>query len=51
MGDDPEAKDLAIRSREVVPGIVEGSYSLTQLRAVDLFVFVLMGRLGHPIYL
>jgi hypothetical protein len=46
-----EAKGLDIKYRELSPGVVEGSYSLEHLQAVQFFLFVLEGTLGHAIYL
>jgi len=47
----PEAKGLDIKYRELSPGVVEGAYSLEHLHAVQFFLFVLEGTLGHAIYL
>jgi hypothetical protein len=47
----PEAKDLNIKYRELSPGVVQGAYSLEHLQAVQFFLFVLEGTLGHAIYL
>ncbi len=47
----PEAKGLDIKYRELSPGVVEGRYSLEHLRAVQFFLFVLEGTLGHAVYL
>ena len=51
MGRSPESNGLDIRYRELAPGIVEGSYSLEQSQAVQFFLFVLEGTLGHAVYL
>src|SRR6266542_5938341 len=47
----PEAKGLDIKYRELSPRVVEGAYSLEHLQAVQFFLFVLEGTLGHAIYL
>jgi hypothetical protein len=47
----PEAKGLDIKYRELSPGVVQGAYSLEHLQAVQFFLFVLEGTLGHAIYL
>lgn len=47
----PEAKGLDIKYRELSPGVVQGSYSLEHPEAVQFFLFVLEGTLGHAIYL
>jgi hypothetical protein len=51
MAHAPEAKGLDIKIRELSPGVLEGSYSLERLQAVQFFLFVLVGTLGHAIYL
>jgi hypothetical protein len=47
----PEAKSLNVRYREIAPGVVEGTYSLKRLGAVQFFLFALEGMLGHADYL
>jgi hypothetical protein len=47
----PEAKSLDAKYREIAPGVVEGTYSLKRLGAVQFFLFALEGMLGHAIYL
>jgi hypothetical protein len=47
----PEAKGLDIKYRELSPGVVEGTYSLEHLQAVQFFLFELEADLGHAIYL
>jgi hypothetical protein len=51
MARSPEANGLSIKYRELAPGIVQGSYSLEHSHAVQFFLFVLEGTLGHAIYL
>jgi hypothetical protein len=51
MAHSPEANGLDIKYRELAPGSVEGSYSLERSQAVEFFLFVLEGTLGHAIYL
>lgn len=51
MAHAPEAKGLDIKIHELSPGVLQGSYSLERLQAVQFFFFVLEGVLGHAIYL
>ena len=49
---EPQAtKDLHIRYRELEPGVVEGFYELRHAEPIDWFFFVMMGYLGHAVYL
>ncbi len=49
---EPEAtKGLHIRYREVEPGVIEGSFDLSHSEPSQWFFFVLLGELGHAIYL
>jgi len=47
----PEMKPLQIRYREIAPGVVERSYLVAGAESRGYFLFVLMGMLGHAIYL
>jgi hypothetical protein len=51
MANSPEAKGLDIKYRELSPGVVEASYSLEHRQALQFFLFVLEGILGHAIYI
>lgn len=51
MDSAPEAKGLNIKIRELSSGVLEGSYSLEHLQAVQFFLFMLEADLGHAIYL
>ena len=51
MASAPEAKGLNIKIHELSPGVLEGSYSLEHLEAVQFFLFALEADLGHAIYL
>ena len=51
-GDEPETtKAMQIRTREIVPGVVEGSYRLASSDALSDFLFGLLGAFGHAVYL
>jgi hypothetical protein len=51
MGKGPGAAALDIKYREVAPAVLEGSYTLKKLGQVQFFFFVLMGMLGHAVFL
>jgi hypothetical protein len=48
---EPGIKGLNIRYRELSPGVVQGSFDLSSADSVFIFMFMLMGHLGHAIYL
>ena len=45
------SKELHIQYRIVGPGAVRGTYDLTQIESRQVFLFVLMGLLGHAIFI
>jgi len=48
---EPEGtKGLHIRYRELEPGVIQGLYDLDHSEPVNWFLFVLMGNLGHAIF-
>ncbi len=51
MESEPAAKDWGTSYREVSTGVVEARYNLKRLESADLFMFILMGELGHAVYL
>ena len=49
---EPEATaGLHIQYRELSPGVIQTTYELNYSQPLDLFLFVLMGYMGHAIYL
>lgn len=49
---EPEATaDLHIHYAEIAPGVMQTTYQLDYSKSVDWFFFVLMGNMGHAIYL
>lgn len=48
---EPGIKGLNIRYREISKGVIQGSFDLSGADSVFIFMFVLMGHLGHAIYL
>lgn len=51
MAHAPEGRGLDFKYKELVPGIVEGRYSLERAGPEQFFLFILEGLLGHAIYL
>jgi len=49
MWESPEAKSLDIKYRELAPGVVEGTYTLENVKQVQFFFFAFEGMLGHAI--
>jgi len=49
MWKSPEAKGLDIKYRELAPGVVEGTYTLNELKPVYFFFFAFGWILGHGI--
>ncbi|HXN98258.1 MAG TPA: hypothetical protein VN881_04245 [Candidatus Acidoferrales bacterium] len=48
---EPGAREMHIRYREIMPGVVEGSYDLDHIESAEVFTFVLIALLGHVVYL
>jgi hypothetical protein len=48
---EPGVKGLNARYRTVEPEVVEGTFDLSSSDSVEIFMFVLMARLGHAIFL
>ena len=48
---EPGGREMHIRYREILPGIVEGSYDLDHIESGEVFNFFLMALLGHVIAL
>jgi hypothetical protein len=44
-------KDLRATYREISPGVVQASFTLDRDESTDYFLFLLMARLGHGVYL
>ena len=51
LGRFPEARGLNIKYRELVPGIVEGSYTFKNRGQLQFFLFVFEGMLGHAVFI
>ena len=48
---EPGGREMHTRYREILPGIVEGSYDLDHIESAEVFSFFLMALLGHVIAL
>jgi hypothetical protein len=42
---------LHIQRRELLPGVIQGTYDLSRSRPLNWFFFVFMGTVGHAIYI
>jgi hypothetical protein len=49
MWKSPEAKGLNITYRELAPGVVEGTYTLKDLKPVYFFFFAFGWLFGHGV--
>jgi len=50
-GVEPEStKDMQIQFRQLAPGVVRSSFVLTHSEPASFFLFILMGLLGHAVY-
>ena len=47
----PATRNWHVRYRGITPGVVEASFDLAHSEAADLFLFQLMGMLGHAVFI
>ncbi|HEY0704147.1 MAG TPA: hypothetical protein VGD60_15360 [Candidatus Acidoferrales bacterium] len=50
MQNEPGAREMNVRYRQLAPGIIEGAFDLNHIESAQTFLFDMLGLFGHSIF-